>query len=199
MPARVVRYADGMKIYTKTGDAGETGLYGGTRVRKTDPRVEAYGTVDELNAAVGMARAHANDVQVDRTLAELQNALFEVGADLATPVDAKARGRLEPIDAADVAWVEERIDAYDDELGPLETFILPTGNACAAALHIARAVCRRAERRVIGLERHHEVNPQVRVYLNRVSDLLFVLARIVNMRAGVSENPWRKRSRGDEG
>lgn len=188
-----------MKIYTKTGDAGETGLFGGNRVSKTDPRVEAYGTVDELNASLGLARAFAHDLQVTRTLADLQNALFEVGADLATPHGAKARSRVDPIDAEDVAGVEASIDAYQQELAALESFILPAGNPCAAAIHVARSVCRRAERRVVGLAADHEVNPKVQVYLNRVSDLLFVLARIVNMRAGVSEDPWRKRDREGEG
>jgi cob(I)alamin adenosyltransferase len=185
-----------MKIYTKTGDAGETGLYGGTRVSKADTRVEAYGTVDELNALLGLARAHVNDVQVDRTLKDVQNALFDVGADLATPADAKARGRITPVDADDVAWLERHIDEYDSELADLEAFILPGGNPTGAALHAARAVARRAERRVIALEGGHEVNPNVRIYLNRLSDLLFVLARIVNMRAGVSETAWRVRDRG---
>lgn len=185
-----------MKIYTKTGDAGETGLYGGTRVSKTDARVEAYGTVDELNALLGLARAHASDVQVDRTLEDVQNALFDVGADLATPVDAKARGKITPVDADDVAWLEDQIDRYDADLGQLEAFILPGGNPTGATLHTARAVARRAERRVVALEDRHELNEHVRVYLNRLSDLLFVLARIVNMRAGVSESAWRVRDRG---
>lgn len=188
-----------MKIYTKTGDAGETGLYGGTRVSKTDPRVEAYGTVDELNALLGLARAHLNDVQVDRTLQELQNALFEVGADLATPLAAKTRGKIVAIDEADVAQLETEIDRYSEELAPLETFVLPGGNASAAALHVARSVGRRAERRVIAVEQREEINPHVRVYLNRLSDLLFVLARIVNMRAGVSESAWRVRVRTRDG
>lgn len=184
-----------MKIYTKTGDAGETGLYGGTRVSKTDPRVEAYGTVDELNALLGLARAQLNDVQVDRTLEELQNALFEVGADLATPLEAKTRAKIVPIDAEDVSHLEAAIDRYSDELGPLETFVLPGGNPAASTLHVARSVGRRAERRVISAEESEDINPQVRVYLNRLSDLLFVLTRIVNMRAGVSENAWQVRVR----
>jgi cob(I)alamin adenosyltransferase len=185
-----------MKIYTKTGDAGETGLYGGARVSKTDARVEAYGTVDELNALLGLARAHANDVQVDRTLEDVQNALFDVGADLATPLDAKARKRITAVDADDVAWLEGQIDGYEEELAPLKAFILPGGNPTGAALHAARAVARRAERRVVALEAEHEVNEHARIYLNRLSDLLFVLARIVNMRAGVSESAWRVRDRG---
>jgi cob(I)alamin adenosyltransferase len=188
-----------MKIYTKTGDAGETGLYGGTRVSKADPRVEAYGTVDELNAALGLARAYSNDVEVDRTLEELQNALFEVGADLATPLDAKNRGKIVAIDEEDVTHLETDIDRYAGELGPLETFVLPGGNPCAAALHVARAVARRAERRVIFLEQDQDVNPQIRIYLNRVSDLLFTLTRIVNMRAGVSERAWQVRIRKRDG
>lgn len=194
-----MRYADGMKIYTKTGDAGETGLYGVERVSKADPRVEAYGTVDELNAAIGVARAHASDVKVDQTLGDLQNALFDVGADLATPLAAKTRAKIVPIDEEDVAHVEAEIDRYAEELGPLDTFVLPGGSPCAAALHVARAVSRRAERMVIVLERDHEINSHVRVYLNRLSDLLFTLTRIVNMRAGVSEHAWQVRVRKQEG
>ena len=189
-----------MKIYTRTGDAGETGLYGGERVPKHDPRVEAYGTVDEANALLGLARAHGNDTQVRKTLEELQNALFDVGADLATPHGAKQRARIVPIDERDVASLETWIDEYEELLEPLDSFILPGGNATAAALHAARAVVRRAERRVVAIGADHEVNPQVQVYLNRVSDLLFVLARIVNMRAGVSEGAWKARVRTrDEG
>lgn len=185
----------GMKIYTKTGDRGETGLYGGMRVSKDDARVAAYGTVDEANAALGMARAYYADKAVNDDLETIQNALFDVGADLATPQDSKQRSKLTPIDEADVARLERLIDRYDGELEDLKSFILPGGHEAAATLHFARTVVRRAEREVVALSRHEAVNPQVAVYLNRLSDLLFVMARVVNMRMGVSETRWLVKGR----
>ena len=184
-----------MKIYTKTGDAGATGLYGGERVRKDAPRVSAYGTVDEANAAIGLARAHLGKetADLDEDLARVQNALFDVGADLATPPDSPYRKNVVPIDEADVAHLEGLIDAYDADLPALQNFILPGGPPASAALQLARAVVRRAERETVGLS--GEMNPQVAVYLNRLSDLLFVLARVVNARSGESEVRWRVKGR----
>ena len=184
-----------MKLYTKTGDAGETGLYGGLRVAKDSLRVQAYGSVDEANAALGLVRAQSSDGGVNEDLAYLQNALFDLGADLATPLEARQRAGLEPIDEADIARLEALIDRYDAQLEPLKSFILPGGHGAAAALHLARTVVRRAEREVVALGREEDLNPQVRVFLNRLSDLLFVLARIVNMRMGVSETRWAVKGR----
>ena len=184
-----------MKIYTKTGDKGETGLYGGERVAKDALRVSAYGTVDEANAAIGMARSSFTDVAINNVLAALQNALFGVGADLATPSDSKYRANLSPIDERDVARLEALIDTYEAELEPLKAFILPGGDTGAAALHLARATVRRAERETVALARVEAVNDQVIVYLNRLSDLLFVLARLMNKRMSVRESQWHVGSR----
>ena len=185
----------GMKIYTKTGDKGETGLYGGARVSKDDVRVAAYGTVDEANAALGVARAYYADKAVNDDLETVQNVLFDVGADLATPQDSKYRSQVTAIDEGDVRDLERLIDRYDGELEDLKSFILPGGHEAAAALHFARTVVRRAERDVVTLTRHEAVNPQVAIYLNRLSDLLFVMARVVNMRMGVSETRWLVKGR----
>ncbi len=189
-----------MKLYTKTGDDGTTGLYGGTRTGKDAIRVEAYGTVDEANAALGVARANLDDVELDKLVAGLQHALFEVGADLATPGDAAQRAHLALIGEADVSALEAAIDRHDAELEPLRQFIVPAGHAGSAALHHARAVVRRAERAAVRLAHEAgDVNPAVLRYLNRLSDLLFVLARLVNARHGVSELrllvPRRQRAR----
>ncbi|MDQ3398034.1 MAG: cob(I)yrinic acid a,c-diamide adenosyltransferase [Deinococcota bacterium] len=186
-----------MKIYTKTGDDGTTGLYGGTRVAKDSARLWAYGAVDEANAAIGLARAKleggAKD-DLDAVLEGLQSALFEVGADLATPQDSAYDKTIDRLGEDDVAGLESLIDRYDAELAPLRNFILPGGLEASAALQLARTVARRAEREVVSLARGEEINPQLLVYLNRLSDLLFVLARVVNHRGGVSDSPWRKRS-----
>jgi cob(I)alamin adenosyltransferase len=184
-----------MKVYTRTGDDGTTGLYGGSRTSKDAPRVAAYGSVDEANAAIGLARANLVDADIDRVLASIQRTLFDVGADLATPADAPQRDRLSLIDDEDVAALEAAIDRFDDELEPLRQFIIPGGHAASAALHLARAVVRRAEREVVALARVEDVNEVVGRYLNRLSDLLFVMARSVNARNGVSETRWRVQRR----
>jgi len=189
-----------MKIYTRTGDQGETGLFGGGRVAKDDLRVQAYGSVDEANAALGVARAALRRqggaaAALDEDLEALQGALFDLGADLATPLDARARQALRPVAAADVEALERRIDALDDELEPLGTFILPGGSDAAAALHVARSVARRAERDTVALARVAEVNPEALRYLNRLSDLLFTLARAVNARSGVPDAGWGRGGR----
>lgn len=176
-----------MKIYTKTGDDGTTGLFGGRRVRKDDLRVEAYGAVDEANAAIGVARGVGLDADLDKLLGDVQHELFDVGADLATPADAAARSHLEPVTDADVAALEAAIDRFEAEVEPLRQFILPAGHAGSAAMHVARAVVRRAERCTVALAAVEPVDAPVSRYLNRLSDLLFVLARVVNARNGVSE------------
>jgi cob(I)alamin adenosyltransferase len=180
-----------MKIYTRTGDAGETGLFGGGRVAKTHPRVEAYGDVDELNATLGLARAIELMPRIDEILVPLQRDLFAIGALLATPDRDKMKRQLEKasIDERRIAELEHAIDDGDRELEPLKAFIVPGGTPKAAALHVARTVCRRAERRVIALDQE-EIPPIVVVYLNRLSDLLFTLARVANRRAGAGEVTW---------
>jgi len=181
----------GMKIYTKTGDAGDTGLFGGPRVAKDDARVEAYGAVDELNAALGVARARGADADLGALLAAAQDQLFTIGAALATPPSAvKARAILPAVDPSWIAALEAAIDRLEGELPPLRHFILPGGVSLAADLHLARAVCRRAERRVVSLHHHEPVEAEVLAYLNRLSDFLFVAARAANRRAGVQETIW---------
>jgi cob(I)alamin adenosyltransferase len=180
-----------MKIYTKTGDAGETGLPGGGRVPKDAPVTEVCGTIDELNTVLGLARAARLPDDVDRLLDRIQSRLFDLGAEVArlgAETDATCR-----IDAAGVRALEEAIDQFDAELPPLRNFILPGGTFAAAELHFARAVCRRAERRLVGLMREvPALAAEILVYLNRLSDLLFVLARLVNVRAGRPETIWRR-------
>ena len=177
-----------MKIYTRTGDKGETGLRGGVRVKKHDPRIEAYGTVDELNAVLGVVRAVHPSQRVDQMLEHIQNELFGVGAELATPASKESHaGRIEE---SHVERLEEMIDLCEAELAPLKNFILPGGCVSASQLHHARTVCRRAERCVVELAETEAVSPQIIVYLNRLSDLLFVLARFENARAGVPDVKW---------
>ncbi|MBI2426514.1 MAG: cob(I)yrinic acid a,c-diamide adenosyltransferase [Candidatus Kerfeldbacteria bacterium] len=177
-----------MKIYTKTGDAGETSLFGGRRVAKTSKRIEAYGTVDELNASLGVVAAACTDEEMLALLRELQKDCFVVGADLATPLNDPHT--VQRVTAEDVTRLERHIDELDAELAPLTHFILPRGTPCAAALHLARTICRRAERRVCEMEQEGSINPDTRIYLNRLSDLLFVMARVVNLRAGKDETIW---------
>jgi cob(I)alamin adenosyltransferase len=181
-----------VRIYTRTGDEGDTGLFGGGRVPKDDPRVEAYGAVDELNAFIGMARSIELMPRIDEILAPVQRDLFGLGAILATPDLDKMQEQLAKtrIDDARISQLERAIDAGEDELEPLKAFILPGGTPKAAALHVARTVCRRAERRVVHLQQTVELPPLVTVYLNRLSDLLFVLARVANRRAGAGEVTW---------
>ena len=177
-----------MKIYTKTGDTGDTSLFDNTRVRKSDPRVDAYGEVDEVNACLGAARAAGVDADIAALLESVQKDLFALGARLADP-SARIAGRVAKaaVTDAEVTRLEEAIDRLETALPPLRRFILPGGSAAGAALHLARTVCRRAERRVVALD---QVEPAVIVYLNRLSDLLFVMARAVNHRAGVPEVEW---------
>lgn len=177
------------RIYTRTGDRGETGLIGGHRVLKDHVRVEAYGAVDELNAHLGAVRAQISDPEMDAVLDDVQHRLFDLGAELATPGPAAA---APSISASQIEALERVIDRYQDALAPLREFILPGGIAAAAALHVARTVARRAERRVVALARAEPVRPELLRYLNRLSDLLFMLARAANARAGRSDVTWRK-------
>lgn len=179
-----------MKIYTKTGDRGETSLFDNTRVSKADPRVDAYGEVDELNACLGAVRAAGVGPDVGAALEGIQKELFALGARLADP-SSRIAGRVAKaaITDADIEWLEQVIDDLEGELPPLGQFILPGGCPAGALLHLARTICRRAERRVVGLGAGG-VEPILVVYLNRLSDLLFVMARAVNRRAGVPETEW---------
>jgi len=181
-----------MKIYTKTGDRGDTGLFGGGRVPKNHPRVAAYGDVDELNAVLGLVIATEPLPRIDDVLLPIQRDLFAIGALLATPNQEKMRQHLEKAQIGDsrISELERAIDAGDDELEPLRSFILPGGTQKAASLHVARTVCRRAERSVVGLAAETEIPELVVIYLNRLSDLLFTLARVANKRAGTSEVTW---------
>lgn len=176
-------------IYTKTGDSGDTSLFGGGRVGKEDERVEAYGQVDELNSALGVARAEGL-ADMDALAGTLQNQLFTVGSVLATPAGSKAAAAIPSIQPQWATDMETAIDAFDRELPPLNQFVLPGGSKAAAALHHARTVCRRTERRVVPLFRAGKVGVDVIVYLNRLSDLLFTMARVANLRAGVKDVPW---------
>ena len=178
-----------MKIYTRTGDGGETSLFDGTRVSKADSRVDAYGEVDELNAWLGFARASRLDADLDEALVHIQRDLFALGAQLADPADKiAARVTKVSLGEVDVERLEQLIDRLEAELPPLRRFILAGGAPPGAALHVARTVCRRAERRIVALQ--PPADPVLVRYVNRLSDLLFVLARVVNHRAGIPETEW---------
>jgi cob(I)alamin adenosyltransferase len=177
------------RIYTRAGDAGETSLGDGSRVAKTDPRIEAYGTVDELNSALGLVLAAEPPAEFRPWLERVQNELFDLGADLSVPLDdERERLRVAP---EQVDRLEELCDLVNERLEPLRSFVLPGGGEVAARLHVARAVCRRAERRVLTLAESARVNPIALAYLNRLSDFLFILARAANAEAGRSEPLWK--------
>jgi cob(I)alamin adenosyltransferase len=184
-----------VKIYTRAGDDGSTGLLGKGRVPKHAPRVEAYGAVDELNATLGAVRALDAARWLDAELSAIQPRLFHLGAELAT-TEAQALAQLERVADDDVRELEDWIDARERDLTPLTRFILPGGTPLAAELHRARTVCRRAERRVVALAQQESVEPRLVRYLNRLGDLLFVLARWCNRRAGVEEIEWSGRRSG---
>lgn len=177
-----------MKVYTKTGDDGTTGLFGGDRVRKDHARIEAYGTVDETNALVGMARSCGPEDHLTTVLERIQGELFVVGADLATPSEAKPT--VPRVTEMVIAGLEQDIDKLEEDLAPLKTFVLPGGAPRAAALHAARTVCRRAERCVITACEQEQIDANVGIYLNRLSDFLFVAARWANHVEGVEDTPW---------
>ena len=181
-----------MKIYTRTGDTGQTALFGGGRVAKSHPRVSAYGDVDELNSVLGLARAAIPAEFYDALLESIQQDLFAIGGHLSTPDPEKVRKALKKaqLSADRVAVFESTIDAADAELPPLKAFVLPAGCEKTVRLHVARAVCRRAERSVVALAETDAVPALFLVYLNRLSDLLFTLARLANYRAGIVDVPW---------
>ena len=182
-----------MRIYTRTGDQGETGLFGGQRVLKNHPRVAAYGEVDELNAVLGLCLACGSDPELNALLERIQGELLALGADLATPLDegeTVGSRRVPRVSEGMVAALEGLIDRWEEGVPPLRQFILPGGTAAGAHLHLARTVCRRAERAVITAAGKETLNPETIVYLNRLSDLLFTLARAANHRAGERETPW---------
>lgn len=176
-----------MKIYTKTGDKGQTGLFQGPRVPKNNPRIEAYGTIDELNAVIGMTRTCDLPPTVDRSLGDLQETLFVLGSDLATPLDVKDTLRIQP---HHVQRLEEDMDHWDQVLFPLKNFVLPGGDPAAAWLHLARTICRRAERACTPLVQEGEIAPHCYEFINRLSDWLFVLSRKVNREKGVEDVKW---------
>lgn len=184
-----------MKIYTRRGDLGETDLIGAGRVPKDHPRVDAYGTVDELNAALGCAAAATAQADLRGLLEGVQRALFSLGAYLATPEERhRAAAGIRAPSELEVTELEARIDRFEGELTPLERFVLPGGTPAAAAFHVARTACRRAERCVVSLDRLEPLEPTAVRYLNRLSDLLFVLARVENRRAGVPDVEWEGRA-----
>jgi cob(I)alamin adenosyltransferase len=186
-----------MKIYTKTGDDGTTGLFGGGRVRKSDARIECYGTVDELNAALGVAKTAASagaggDGEIARAILRVQNELFVVGSHLSTPEDSPSTRSLPALDDAMIGRLEMEIDAAEAELPALRNFILPGGAELGARLHLARTVCRRAERVLVDFSMERPVSGTILTYMNRLSDWLFVMARLANKRCGVTDIVWEK-------
>ena len=189
-----------MKIYTKTGDKGETSLYGGTRVSKAAARVESYGTLDELNAFIGLAKAEISDEKVLNQLQKIQFDMFTVGSEAATPTDklilANGKNRLDlMISEEEISELEHWMDDLDAELEPLQFFILPSGGKAAASVHVCRTVCRRAERAMVYLNETEEVRPELIKYLNRLSDYLFILARYISKISGEKEDYWNPSAR----
>lgn len=182
-----------MKIYTKKGDHGITSLYGGHKTEKSDVRIHAYGTVDELNSVIGMVLSYSISDKAKKMLSTIQDDLFVVGADLAT-IDPK-KAKIDQVNDSQVTQLEEWIDELEEELSPLKSFILPGGTGAGSSLHFARTVCRRAERITVELSQHDSINPKNIIYLNRLSDFLFVLARYENREAGVEETPWNPSKR----
>lgn len=179
-----------LKIYTKTGDKGDTSLFGGQRVPKDALRIEAYGTVDELNSVLGIVRADNTDAEIDAVLDRVQNDLFALGADLATPRSAATK-QVKRIEPKDSKHLEKSIDSFEMHLKPLRSFILPGGSPVASRLHFARTVCRRAERTVVRLSRNEDIGDGITIFLNRLSDLLFVMARYANHVANIPETKWK--------
>lgn len=181
-----------MKIYTRTGDKGTTMLIGGSRVAKHDLRIETYGTVDELNSHIGLVADVADDNETKKLLLEIQDRLFIIGSHLAAE-PGKSKMKLPDINAEDLSALEKAIDRMNDSLPEMKFFILPGGHVHVSYCHIARCVCRRAERKVTRLAEQSEVDPLIVTYLNRLSDYLFVLARFTGSRLGIEEKPWKTR------
>jgi cob(I)alamin adenosyltransferase len=182
-----------MKIYTKKGDEGNTSLFGGKSIKKNSIRIEAYGTVDELNSVIGVALSQEPSSEGREILEEIQNQLFILGADLATLESKKVK--IDRIGTGEIEKLEAWIDRLDDQLPALTSFILPGGSKAGAALHQARTVCRRAERKTVSLKQNDPISDECVIYLNRLSDLLFVMARFENMKADVPETPWKPRKK----
>lgn len=182
------------KIYTKTGDKGSTSLIGGVRVPKDHIRIESYGTVDELNSYLGMVRDMAQNTLVTEWLHEIQDRLFTIGSVLATDPGKEVKMKLPDLHDNDVIWLEQKIDEMNETLPEMRSFILPGGQLAASTAHVARCVCRRAERICVGMQQQEEVVPEIIIrYLNRLSDFLFVLARYISHINGVEDTPWRAR------
>ncbi len=185
-----------MKLYTKTGDDGSTGLFGAERVSKDDLRVNAYGTVDELNASLGVALAILSDgnpaISLKSSLEAMQSRLFDLGADLATPSNSQHEDKVHRIDESNIRWLENQIDIIDVDNAVMTNFVMPGGTSLAAHLHLCRTIARRAERLVVTLAGHEPINQLTLVYLNRISDLLFAMARAANRLNGVPDVPWQK-------
>jgi cob(I)alamin adenosyltransferase len=181
-----------MKIYTKTGDEGDTGLLGGVRISKSAPRIEAYGTVDELNSFIGLAVTEIKDQEVKTLLEKIQNQLFSIGAELASP-DAEKSKKLNLPEVTSEYYLETEltIDHFEEKLEELKNFILPGGSKSAALLHVCRTICRRAERRVVELKKETSGCEKIMIYLNRLSDLFFVLARYENLVSGIPDTKWK--------
>jgi len=179
-----------VKIYTRTGDDGSTGLLGSERVQKDSLRVEAFGTLDECNAAIGTARSGLTERDIDKILEDVQSLLFSAGADLACPVET---AKTERVQAKDVSELEKTIDKLESELIPLRAFILPGGTSRSAHVHLSRSICRRAERNIVRLSHSESINPLVLIAVNRISDLLFVVGRVLNSRGGEHDTPWNKK------
>lgn len=180
------------KIYTKTGDDGSTGLVGGSRVKKYDVRLEAYGTVDELNAAIGVIRSNKLPDDVSEILVEIQNKLFNIGSRLASDKKGDEFTKKLSITEKHISFLENAIDEMEKDLPELTHFILPGGDGSAAQCHVARTVCRRAERRILEFAEHEKVQPEILKYINRLSDFLFVLARKLAAISRIGEKPWKQ-------
>lgn len=180
------------KIYTKTGDDGTTGLVGGSRVKKYDVRLEAYGTVDELNAAIGVIRSYKLPEDVSDILVEIQNKLFNIGSRLASDERGEEFTKKLSVTEEHISYLEKAIDEMEEELPELTHFILPGGDLAAAQCHVARTVCRRAERRILEFAENEKVQPEILKYINRLSDFLFVLARKLSANSGIEEKPWKQ-------
>lgn len=181
-----------MKIYTKTGDDGTTGLFNGERVSKYNLRVEAYGTVDELNSIIGLSRTVCDNDTLSDTLKNISNMLFNLGSDLATPYNPPPKFAVIRLNPENITFLENLIDEYTDELPPLRNFILPGGSLCSAYLHHARTVCRRAERLIVRLSETDEIGNNVVIFINRLSDYLFTAARMANHLENVKDVEWEK-------
>ena len=184
-----ITICNNMKIYTKTGDDGTTGLIGNKRVKKSSPRILSYGTVDELNASIGIILSTGPEKDIQDLLVQIQNDLFVVGADLANP---NLENKSNRITSEIILFLEKEIDRLEEKLSPITYFILPGGDSVAAHIHLARAICRRAETNIVSLAENEKINNNCLVYMNRLSDLLFVLARTVNKRKEISDIAWKK-------